>query len=126
MTKYLLIALGGAFGSVLRYAMQGWFQRLSAGGFPAGTLAVNLVGCLAIGFLSGWFPTVLVRPEYRIGLLVGLLGGFTTFSAFGLETFNLANEGQFRMAAANVTLSCGLGFAAVWIGYRMAERWFGV
>ncbi|MEX2561126.1 MAG: fluoride efflux transporter CrcB, partial [Pirellulales bacterium] len=102
MTKYLLIALGGAFGSVLRYAMQGWFQRLSAGGFPVGTLAVNLIGCLAIGFLSGWFPAVLVRPEYRIGLLVGLLGGFTTFSALGLETFNLANEGQFRMAAANV------------------------
>ncbi len=127
MTKWLLIAAGGAFGSVLRYAVQGWVQRLSNGSFPIGTLVVNVVGCALLGLLAGMFaaPT-LIREEYRVGLTVGILGGFTTFSTFGLETFTLANDGQLRWALANVVLSCGLGFLAVWGGYRLAERWFGV
>jgi CrcB protein len=125
--KWVLIAAGGALGSVLRYAIQGWVQRLTSGSFPLGTLAVNVAGCMLIGFLAAALTgPVLVREEYRIGLTVGILGGFTTFSAFGLETFNLANDGQFRLALANVVLSCGLGFVAVWGGYRLAERWFGV
>ncbi len=127
MLKWILIAAGGAAGSLLRYSMQGWFQRLTSGSFPLGTLAVNLVGCLLIGLLSGLFAgPQLIREEYRIGLTVGILGGFTTFSTFGLETFTLSNDGQFRLAALNVALSCGLGVAAVWLGYRAAERWFGV
>jgi CrcB protein len=127
MMKWVLIAVGGAFGSVLRYAIQGWVQRLTNGNFPIGTLAVNVSGCMVIGFLAAALTgPVLVREEYRIGLTVGVLGGFTTFSAFGLETFNLANDGQFRLALANVVLSCGLGFLSVWGGYRLAERWFGV
>ena len=69
---------------------------------------------------------ILIREEYRIGLTVGVLGGFTTFSTFGLETFNLANDGQWRFAMLNMALSCGLGLAAVWLGYRAAERWFGL
>ena len=127
MTKWILIAAGGALGSVLRYAVQGWAQRLTSGSFPIGTLVVNLIGCAAIGFLAAMFagPT-LVREEYRIGLTVGILGGFTTFSTFGLETFLLASDAEYRWALANVVLSCGLGFAAVWFGYRVAERWFGV
>jgi len=126
MSKYLLISIGGAFGSVMRYVIQGWVQRLGNGTFPVGTLAVNVIGCFAIGILSAIFagPT-LIREEYRIGLTIGILGGFTTFSTLGLETFNLTNGGQFRMALANMGLSCGLGFAAVWVGYRMTERWFG-
>ena len=127
MLKYALIALGGALGSVLRYAVQGWVQRWTNGSFPIGTLAVNVVGCLILGFLSAMFAApILVRQEYRVGLTVGILGGFTTFSTFGLESFNLANEGQLRLAVLNVMLSCGLGIAAVWVGYRLAERWFGV
>ena len=127
MTKYLLIAVGGAAGSVLRFAMQGWVQRLAGGSFPAGTLAVNVLGCLLIGLCSAMFAgPVLIREEYRFGLLVGILGGFTTFSTFGLETFNLAGGGQHRLALANVVASCGLGFAAVWAGYRLGEWWFGV
>ena len=90
-------------------------------------MAVNLIGCLGIGFLAAMFSgPLLVREEYRIGLTVGVLGGFTTFSAFGLETFSLANEGQFLLALVNVTASCLLGLAAVWCGYRLAEYWFGV
>jgi CrcB protein len=127
MMKWLVIAAGGALGSILRYAMQGWVQRWAGATFPAGTLAVNVLGCLAIGFLAAALSgPVIMREEYRMGLTVGILGGFTTFSTFGLETFNLANDGQFRWALANVVLSCGLGFAAVWLGYRAAERWFGV
>jgi CrcB protein len=127
MLKWMLIAVGGAIGSVLRYALQGWVQRLSAGSFPVGTLAVNATGCLVLGLLSGYFAGPhLVREEYRVGLTVGVLGGFTTFSTFGLESFNLANDGEFRLALLNMLLSCGVGFAAVWVGYRLAERVAGV
>ena len=89
-------------------------------------MAVNLVGCLAIGALSAAFTgPFLVREEYRIGLTAGVLGGFTTFSTFSLETFNLAAIGEHRFAWANVVLSCALGVAAVWLGYRLVERWLG-
>jgi CrcB protein len=127
MVKILFIAGGGAIGSVLRYAVQGWVQRASGAIFPFGTLAVNVAGCLIIGVLAGALAgPLLLREEYRIGLLIGILGGFTTFSSFGLETFHLANDRQFGLAAANVIVSCALGLAAVWLGYRLAERWFGV
>jgi fluoride exporter len=126
MTKNLLIAGGGAFGSVLRYALQAWLQPL-VNVFPLGTLVVNVLGCLVLGFLAAAFTgPILIREEYRVGLTVGVLGGFTTFSTFGLETFNLTNDGQFRLAIANVLLSVGLGFTAVWAGYRFSEWWFGV
>ena len=108
-------------------AVQGWVQRLSGGVFPMGTLVVNLSACFAIGLLTGFFAgPQLVREEYRIGLTVGVLGGYSTFSTFGLETFNLGNDGEFGLAALNMLLSCGVGLAAVWIGYRLAEHWFGV
>ncbi len=127
MIKWMLIAVGGAVGSLLRYAVQGWFQHLVNGSFPVGTFAVNVIGCMLVGVLTALFTgPVLIREEYRIGLIIGVLGGFTTFSAFGLETFTLVNAGQFWFAVLNVGLSCGLGFIAVWIGYRAAEFLFGV
>src|SRR5262245_45247633 len=126
MTKILLIAAGGAFGSVSRYAVHGWLSRWAGESFPFGTLAVNLLGCLLIGVLAaafaGPFP---VREEYRLALTVGVLGGFTTFSAFGLETFRLADQKQHVAALAYVSVSVILGIAAVWLGYRAAERLFG-
>jgi len=127
MFKWLLIALGGSIGSMLRYAVQGWVQRLTDGSFPTGTFVVNMLGCLAIGFLSGFFASPqLIREDYRIGITVGILGGFTTFSTFGLESFNLVNDGELRLALVNVLASCAIGLAAVWAGYRLAEHWFGV
>ena len=119
------VAVGSAAGGVLRYGLAGLVQRTS-GGFPIGTLAVNVVGCLLIGLSAGAFagPHV-IREEYRLALTVGLLGGFTTFSTFGLETFQLANHGQMRFAAFNLLLSNGLGLIAVWLGYRLAEKWLG-
>lgn len=127
MLKWLLIAVGGAFGSVLRYALQGWVQNSAGTMFPWGTLAINLTACVAIGILSGIFAgSFLIREEYRIGLTVGVLGGYSTFSTFGLETFNLAKDKEFALAALNLLLSCGLGVLAVWAGYRFAERFYGV
>jgi CrcB protein len=127
MTKLLFIAIGGGIGAVLRYSVGGWAQRLTQGSFPVGTLAVNLSGCLAIGFLGALFAGPwLVREEYRFGILVGLLGGFTTFSTFGWETLSLSNEGQFGMALGNILLSNALGLFAVWLGYRVAERIYGL
>lgn len=127
MMKIMMVAVGGGLGSVLRYLVQGWGQRLSNGSFPAGTLIVNVVGCLAIGFLNYVFSgPILIRQEYRIGLTVGVLGGFTTFSSFGWETFTMANDGQGLRAIMNLLLSVTLGFCAVLVGYRLAERWFGV
>jgi CrcB protein len=107
--------------------VSGWGQKLTAGTFPVGTLLVNVIGCLLIGFLNATFNgPIPIRPEYRIALIVGILGGFTTFSAFGWETVSLANEGQSLRAALNVVLSVVLGLVAVWIGVRLAERCFGV
>jgi CrcB protein len=128
MLKWFLIAAGGALGSIMRYAVQGSVQDLTASLFPFGTLAVNVTACLAIGFLGGLFagPHGLIRAEYQVGLTIGILGGYSTFSTFGYETFKLANGREFGLAALNMILSCGLGLAAVWFGYRVAERWFGV
>ncbi len=127
MAKLLLIAAGGAAGAVLRYLGAGWGQSLTTGPFPLGTLLVNILGCLLIGFLGAAFAgPILVREEYRLALLVGFLGGFTTFSTFGWETFLLLNDGQKWRALLNLLASNVLGVAAVWIGYRMAQRWYGV
>ena len=125
--KLLLIALGGAAGALLRYALSGWVQRLGGISFPLGTLAVNVAGCALIGFLGGVFagPTM-IREEHRLALLIGLLGAFTTFSTFGWETFQLVNDGQLGRATANIVLSNGLCLLAVWLGYRITERVLGV
>jgi CrcB protein len=125
--KLTLIFLGSGLGGLFRYTLSGWVQRLGNGSFPWGTLAVNLAGCLLIGFLTvALAGRLLVREEYRVALIAGFLGGFTTFSAFGIETFALVNDGQYARAIANVILSVVLGLAAVWAGYRFAEAWLGV
>lgn len=127
MYKFVLIFLGSGLGGVLRYLLQGWVQRLVDVSFPLGTMAVNVSGCFLVGVLAAAFSgPVLIREEHRIALIIGILGGFTTFSTFGLETFQLANDGQLRLALANIVGSCLFGVAAVWLGYRLAERWFGV
>lgn len=127
MFKLVMIATGGAAGAVLRYFISGWAQKSTDGSFPTGTLVVNLVGCLLIGVAGAFFASPhVIREEYRAALLVGVLGAFTTFSTFGWETFALANGGQVWLAASNVLLSNSVGLLAVWLGYRMAEKWFGV
>ncbi len=100
-------------------------QRATSEFFPTGTLAVNVLGCLVIGFMAALFAGPFhIREEYRLGLTVGILGGFTTFSAFGLESFMLGYEGRLRYAVLNVVLSVSLGMIAVWLGYRLGGRCF--
>ena len=127
MYKLMLIAIGGGAGSVLRYAIAGWSQRLADESFPLGTMVVNVLGCMAIGVLGAWFAEPhTVREEWRVALMVGLLGGFTTFSTFSFETLELANDGQWGRAAANAVLTNVLCLGAAWIAYRITERVFGV
>lgn len=123
MTRLLLVALGGAVGSVLRYLVAGWVQRAANGDvFPYGTLVVNVAGCLLIGLLAGvaetraWFS-----PEMRLLLMVGLLGGFTTFSTFGYESFQLLRGSETMLVLANVGVSVVAGMLAVWLGYTLAR-----
>jgi len=126
MFRLSLIFVAGGCGCVLRYGLAGWAQRLGNGSFPTGTLAVNVIGCVAIGFLASLFTgPMLIREEYRLAILVGLLGGFTTFSTFGYETINLTDNGQFGLAALNLILSNGLGLAAAWLGARLAVAIYG-
>jgi CrcB protein len=127
MARIALVALGGGLGSVLRYLIAGWCQHLTKGSFPIGTLVVNILGCLAIGFLKAAFSgSLLVKEEYQVALTIGVLGGFTTFSAFAFETFARSNERDHLSAGLNVLLSVVLGLAAVAIGYRLGQKCFGV
>lgn len=126
MKQFLLIFLAGGCGSLMRYSVAGWAQRLSNGTFPLGTLTVNVIGCAAIGFLAPLLTgPVLIREEYRFALLVGLLGGFTTFSTYGWETISLADDGQRWLAVVNI-LACNLlGLAAAWAAARLATTVYG-
>ncbi len=127
MFRFTLIFLGGGVGSLLRYVIAGWTQRASEVSFPLGTFVVNVAGSLIIGFLAATLTgPILIRDDYRIGLMVGVLGGFTTFSSFSLETLMLANDGQIGLALLNVALSMTICLAAAWLGYRLGEYSFGV
>ncbi len=106
--------------------MQGAVQRWAGGPFPAGTLAVNVVGCALIGLLAAAFAgTWAVREEVRLAIVVGVVGGFTTFSAFAWETYALGRDSEMRLALANVAVSCALGLAAVGLGFRLGQRLLG-
>ena len=117
-----MIGLGGCVGSILRYWLSGLAQNLAPGStFPVGTLFVNVVGCFAIGTLSELAEARgFLSPEARALLIVGLLGGFTTFSAFANESMNALRDGAVALAAANVLLSVAACFAAVWGGRVVA------
>ncbi len=120
--QFAAIAVGGAFGSVLRYAMSSWVTTLTGRGFPYGTLAVNVAGCLVMGFLFVLFVDRLSDSAvWRAGLLIGVLGGFTTFSSFSIETFNLIEQGEALKAVANAIASVLLCLFATWIGAAIAR-----
>jgi CrcB protein len=122
MDRILLVGMGGFIGATLRYWISGTVQQFFRSSFfPFGTLAVNILGCLAIGFLSqlaeehGAFTT-----ETRTLVFAGVLGGFTTFSTFGNETMSLLRDGQNLFAFGNVTAHLILGLGAVWLGRTLA------
>ena len=122
MMKLLLIGSGGFIGSVLRYLVSGSVQTASQSiAFPYGTLAVNVIGCLFIGFLSELAESrALLSPDTRSFLVIGILGGFTTFSAFGNETMHLLRDGETALALANIGAQVLLSLGAVWLGYTLA------
>lgn len=124
--RFSLIFIGGGCGCLLRYVVAGWAQRLGNGSFPSGTLAVNLIGCLLIGFLASLLTgPYLIREQYRLAILVGLLGGFTTFSTYSWETVSLTNDREFIQAVLNVLVSNGAGLIAAWLGSRVALAMYG-
>jgi CrcB protein len=114
--------LGGFAGAVLRYLASGWVQSASGSpSFPWGTLAVNVIGCFLIGVLAYLADTRgILHPQARLFVIVGVLGGFTTFSAFGNETMNLIRDGENFLAAANAIGGVLLCLAAVWVGRFVA------
>lgn len=117
------VALGGALGSAARYWCSGLVARLIGEGFPWGTLLVNVLGSLIIGFfatITGTEGKWLVSGSIRQFVMVGVLGGFTTFSAFSLQTLVLFEQGEWLRAAGNVLGSILLCLAAVWIGHMAA------
>lgn len=119
-----LVGTGGFVGAICRYGLSGLMQRSAiAGAFPYGTLAVNLLGCLLIGIAVGFIDSrQMTSPEFRSFILVGVLGGFTTYSTFGLETFALLRDADFLRATANIAIHVVLGLALVWIGYSLASK----
>jgi CrcB protein len=123
MIHVLLIALFGGLGSVCRYLVGLGVRKIAPEHIPVGTLAVNLLGCFAIGLLftllQGRAPDQ--QATWRAALAVGFLGGFTTFSAFGLETATMLSRGQTGQAVAYIVTSVGAGLAAVWVGHWAAS-----
>ena len=121
MKQALIVGLGGFIGSIVRYRLGGMILHYSASWrFPLSTFSINVIGCLAIGALAAlvehrdWFS-----PEARLFLFTGLLGGFTTFSAFGYEGIFLLRRGEVVLALAYAALSVICGFAAVWLSFKL-------
>ena len=128
MTRLLIVAAGGALGAVARYGVGVWAVRLfPVSTWPWGTLAVNVFGGLLMGLLTGWlaFRGGLNSESIRLFAAVGVLGGFTTFSAFSLETALMIERRQFAMAGGYAALSVVLSVAALFLGLMVARRAFG-
>lgn len=123
MTLYLLIALGGAIGSVARFYCSGLIANHFGATFPWGTFAVNVSGSFVIVLfagLTGPDGRLLVGSEGRQFFMAGVCGGFTTFSSFSLQTLNLANDGEWFQASVNAVLSLVCCLAAAWLGHLAA------
>lgn len=128
MTRLLIVAAGGALGAVARYGVGAWAVRLFPSAvWPWGTLAVNVVGGLLMGLLAGWlaFRGGAHGETIRLFAAVGVLGGFTTFSAFSLETALMIERRQLAMAGGYVAASVALSVLALFIGLMVARRAFG-
>ena len=123
MRQVLAIAAGGAVGSLLRFWMSNWVHSFADRSFPYGTLVVNVLGCLLMGFLFVLFIERLSdNPALRAGILIGVIGGFTTFSSFSIETFNLIEQGAWAKAVANMSGSLVLCVGATWIGVMLGRQ----
>ena len=124
MKNLLIVALGGGLGSMGRYLLSGWVLHRSINWqFPLGTFIVNVLGCLLVGLLGGLVVKLdFLSGEMRLFLFTGIAGGFTTFSAFGLETFYLLRKGEVGIAAAYVVLSVIVGMLVLWAGFSATHK----
>lgn len=122
MMNLLLVGAGGFLGAALRYLVSGWITETTGSGFPYGTLSVNVAGCLAIGLVGGAADVrELLTPGARLFLVVGVLGGFTTYSTFAADALQLARIGEAARFAAYVALHLLLGLAAAAGGFRLGR-----
>jgi len=118
----LLIAIGGALGSVARYLLSTFVLRVTGTLFPLGTFVVNVIGCLVFGAIAGAaIQRVQLTPALRLFLLTGILGGFTTFSSYAFESYLLVRDGQLLWASINVVGQVVAGLAGMWAGYAVAS-----
>ena len=122
MTKYIMLATGGAIGTILRYTLSGFTYKFLNGGFPWGTLFVNLAGCFIIGLLWGVFEVENLSTNIRNFVFIGILGGFTTFSTFALESFSLFRDGEVKFALLNILASNVLGILLVFAGFLLSRH----
>jgi CrcB protein len=122
MPRLLLVGLGGFVGTVVRYWLSGVIARRYGETFPWGTLAVNALGCFLAGCLFYFlFDRFLTSPTARSVVFIGLLGGFTTFSSYGMQTFTLIRDGEVSLALLNILVSNILCLFLVWLGYTLAK-----
>jgi len=117
MTKYLVVAFGGAIGSMLRFWAGGYVSERLGTRFPYGTFVINITASFLIGFIM----TLLAErahwsPNWRYLMVVGFLGGYSTFSSFEYESFRVFQDGEFLIASLNIALSVAIGFVSVWLG----------
>lgn len=123
MEKYIIIGLGGFLGSIARFGLASVIQTRTESLFPYGTLAVNIIGCFVIGLLMTLFQErVTVGPNLRLFLVIGLLGGFTTFSSFSYDTFAMLKSGNVLGAGLNAGMSLFGCLAATWAGFYAGEN----
>ncbi|HTP32216.1 MAG TPA: fluoride efflux transporter CrcB [Candidatus Acidoferrales bacterium] len=121
--KYLVVLVGGGAGSLARFVAGSAIASIFGSRFPVGTMVINTTGCFLIGLImttltERWQP----HPNWRLALVVGFLGGYTTFSSFEWETFAAVRGGALWIGLANVLGSVALGYAAVWAGAALARR----
>jgi len=126
VSRFLWICAAGAVGTGARYLMSGWALAVLGAGFPYGTLAVNVLGSFAIGFvMQVGLATPLLSPTLRLTLTTGFLGGFTTYSSFNYETIRYLQDGAWRLAAANVVVTLAVCLIAGIAGVALARSLFG-
>jgi fluoride exporter len=124
MPVWVLVGAGGALGAMARHALNHVVhQRALASVFPLGIFIINVTGSILIGLIAGWLASGRLQWAYpmRTFVIVGVLGGFTTFSSFSLDTLALARDGHLEMAVWNVAGQTGLGLAGVWAGFRLGH-----
>lgn len=122
---YMAVALGSAIGGTARWLLSEWMQAWAVGGFPWGTLFVNVTGSLLIGFyaaLTAPEGRLLAGPRQRHFVMTGICGGYTTFSIFSLETLQMAQAGRLALSGLHLSISLAAWLLAVWTGYALATR----